>query len=244
MFSRPMSLPAMPLAPGWGSGRLHLVDDPLNWSYGGPEPEVIALPSLWWPLPQPLPPRARALLLLGPATASERTLSVPVLGGIDVDILREGERVEVNGSKGTFSIDGVEEVAVVTAILERPDGRILLLERSERVGSFRGRWAGVSGFLEDPTPLAQAYREVLEEVGLDPSQLTLAASGAPVLARDGPRVYIVHPFRFHVATEEVRLDWESARFEWVDPEEIRRRSTVPKLDRVWEAVRPAHRPKP
>ena len=161
---------------------------------------------------------------------------MPVVGDVDADILREQETVEVNGSLGTLTIPGVEEVRVVTAFLERRDGRILLLERSQKVGSFRGRWAAVSGFLEDPTPLDQAYREVREEVGLDRPALLLAATGRPVLARDGARIFVVHPFRFRVHDPEIRLDWEHVRAEWVDPAEIRRRPTVPKLERVWDAL--------
>ena len=50
---------------------------------------------------------------------------------------------------------------VVTAFLRRDD-KLLLLRRSAAVGSYRGRWSAVSGYLEDPTPQAQARRETLE----------------------------------------------------------------------------------
>jgi hypothetical protein len=80
-------------------------------------------------------------------------------------------------------------------------------------------------------------------VGLSPESLRLETAGAPVLARDGNRVFVVYPFRFRTATTVVRLDWEHVRAEWVDPAEIRRRPTVPKLDRVWENVRPHPPPK-
>ncbi len=149
----------------------------------------------------------------------------------------------VNGSRGTIAITGVREVEVVTAFLERGDGRILLLERSSKVGSFQGRWAGVSGYLEAPNPLEQAYREVEEETGLERGRLVLRASGDAVLARQENVVYVVHPFRFEVRSVEVRLDWEHVRAEWVDPSEIRHRSTVPKLDLAWQAVAPVPAPK-
>ncbi|GAI08379.1 unnamed protein product, partial [marine sediment metagenome] len=44
-------------------------------------------------------------------------------------------------------------------------GEILLLRRSERVGSYRGRWAGVSGYIEK-TPDEQAMVEIEEETSL------------------------------------------------------------------------------
>ena len=238
-----MALPVRPLAPGWARGSVHTIDDPLRWESGRDGPEVLALPVLWWPPTVDLSPRVRAIVVVGYPKGAAPPSRIPVVSDVDSDLLQEGESVEVNGSKGTLTIDGTTEVEVVTSLLERHDGRILLLQRSDRVGSFQGRWAGVSGFLEDPTPVEQAYREILEETGLAREALELRASGGPVLARSGDRVYVVHPFRFRVLAGEVRLDWEHVRSEWVDPAEIRRRSTVPKLDRVWAAVAPQESPK-
>jgi 8-oxo-dGTP pyrophosphatase MutT (NUDIX family) len=231
-----MTLPAMGVAPGLATGSVHLVSDPVHWRSGRPPPEVLALPSLWWPPEEPLPSGVVAVLLHGLPAESTVAVKVPTVAGVDADILREGETVEVNGTLGRFRIEGVEEVGVVTSFLERSDGRILLLERSDKVGSFQGHWAGVSGFLEAATPLEQAYREILEETGLGAGDLELIAEGHPVLARDGSRVFVVHPFRFHARRTDIRLDWEHTRAEWVEPDEIRLRPTVPKLERVWESV--------
>jgi 8-oxo-dGTP diphosphatase len=169
---------------------------------------------------------------------------VPAVAGVDPGLLRESERVAIDGSAGTLEIDGVREVRVVTAFLQRPDGRILLLRRSEQVGSFQGHWAAVSGYLEDPSPAAQVLREVREETGVSDPKLTLVGPGDPVLSRDGNRVYVVHPFRVDVPSDEVRLNWEHTEFEWVDAAEMGRRPTVPHLQRAWERVRALPRPKP
>jgi hypothetical protein len=231
-----MTLPALGLVPGNATGTVHLADHPLHWRSPRPPPEVLALPALWWPPDAPLPPGVVAVILHGIPDGAPGPEKVPTIARVDADVLREGETVEVNGTLGRFRIEGVEEVGVVTSFLERDDGRILLLERSSQVGSFQGHWAGVSGFLEDPTPLEQAFREILEETGLGAGDLDLRAEGAPVLARDGSRVFVVHPFRFRARRTDIRLDWEHTRSEWVLPEEVRRRPTVPKLDRVWESV--------
>ncbi len=239
-----MPLPALPLRPGQASGEVHLVDDPLAWASGRPgQRDVLSLSALWWPPDAPVPGSTCAVLLQGTPDAPTPAVGYPVLARLDADLLREGETVQVDGDAGTLEIVGVEEVGVVTVFLERHDGAILLLQRSDRVGSFRGFWAGVSGFLESPSPIDQAFTEVEEETGYRRSELRVAASGAPVLARDGSRVFVVHPFRFRVDRTDVKLDWEHTRAEWVDPGEIRRRPTVPKLDRVWEAVAPSSVPK-
>jgi len=127
---------------------------------------------------------------------------------------------------------------VVTAFL-RHEGRILLLRRSARVGSYQGRWAGVSGYLEDPTPLQQAWREIREETGLAEGQLHLAGEGKPLQIPDNEldTLWVVHPFLFDVDDPDaVRLDWESTQARWVTPETLATLGTVPALAEALAAV--------
>ncbi|MFI5418718.1 MAG: NUDIX domain-containing protein [Candidatus Lutacidiplasmatales archaeon] len=158
---------------------------------------------------------------------------LPTVSGVDFELLREGDRVDVDGTAGALELPGVTEVPVVTAFLERRDGRILLMRRSDKVGSFQGRWAAVSGYVEQRPAREQAVREVGEETGIHETDLRLEREGAPLRTRQDDRVYTVHGFRFRVEDPEVRLDWEHTEFEWVHPVEISRRPTVPKLGEVW-----------
>ena len=172
----------------------------------------------------------------GPSLPSGVPGHCPIVGAIDLDLLRDGEAVRVEGRAGTVEIPGVSETNVVTSFLESDDGRLLLLRRSPRVGSFPGRWAGVSGYIEDEEPESAARREILEETGVGSERLVLLASGRPVYARDGARVFRVHPFRYRVAGRKITIDWEHTEHEWVDPSEIDRRETVQKLPRVYRAT--------
>ena len=125
----------------------------------------------------------------------------------------------------------VETVHVVTAFL-RHDGRILLLRRSERVGSYRGCWAAVSGYLEEPAPLAQALREIEEETGIPAAAVALVAEGPPLVVDDESlrRRWVVHPFLFDLASPPtVRLDWEHSALRWAHPAELASLPTVPRL---------------
>jgi len=134
-----------------------------------------------------------------------------------------------------------ETVPVVTVFL-RHEGRLLLLRRSDRVGSYRGRWAAVSGYLEEPTALAQALREVREETGLEAAELILARTGAPFAVEDAglDRRWVVHPFLFDVVTPPaIRLDWEHSEFRWVAPGALRDLPTVPQLAEALAACWPA-----
>ena len=125
----------------------------------------------------------------------------------------------------------MERKEVVTAFL-RNGGEILLVRRSDKVGSYQGHWSAISGYLEDPTPLEQAQREIREETGLSDAEVCLVQTGEPIEARDHKTdvCWVVHPFLFEIDNREaVRLDWENTELRWVKPEEIDQFSTVPKL---------------
>ena len=179
-----------------------------------------------------------------PAVPDVALTGPPVVGGLECAIFRDGDLVTLDGGNGRVDLAGVTEVRVVTSFLERGDGRVLLLRRSQRVGSFRGRWAGVSGFLEDPLPLDQAVREIAEETGIARRDLDLKAAGPLLHARNEEKVYVVAPFRFRTRSTDVRLDWEHSECAWVDPPEIRRLDTVPRLDVAWASVAPIARREP
>ena len=125
----------------------------------------------------------------------------------------------------------------------RPDEagveRVLILRRSRRVGTYRGRWAAVSGYLEAPDPLSQAYRELREETGLGRRDVRLLAAGEPLPVEDaqlGVR-WLVHPFLFRLLPgREPALDWEHTQSRWVRPNGLGRFKTVPALREALERV--------
>jgi 8-oxo-dGTP pyrophosphatase MutT (NUDIX family) len=229
-------LQGVPVAAGRAHGSIHFVGPSGPWLGHARGATVAVLPADRWP-PGPEDVTAlRAALIQGRLGTGVPSARFPVVEGIDERLLREGDPVEVDGTTGAVTVLGVREVEVVTAFLEDSLGRVLLLRRSARVGSFQGRWAGVSGYLEDPTPLGQAYREILEETGLAAAALSLVREGNPLRVRDEATVYRVHPFRFRATSTAVRIDWEHTECEWVDPREIVRRPTVPQLAEAWAAV--------
>jgi len=126
---------------------------------------------------------------------------------------------------------------VVTCFLQS-EGKILLLKRSEQVSSYRGKWAGVSGYLESE-PDKQAFIEIQEETGLQPSEVTLVKKGKPVLIVD-PETgaqWLVHPYLFYVNVKsKIKIDWEHKSARWVKLEEIADYATVPGLDKALAAV--------
>lgn len=240
-----VSLPVTALQPGRARGPLRFVPVSDDSRHVEPEHAVWAVRSgADFPSSDPNRHPSGVIACSADRVPLGLATELPAVQGVEEGLLRDGERVALDGTEGTLEIEGVREVPVVTAFIERADGRLLLLQRSLEVGSFRGRWAAVSGFLEEPSPERQAAREVEEETGIPSASLTPAGSGAPVLSRDENRVYIVHPFRFRTKTTTVRLNWENSAFEWVRPEEIDHRPTVPNLATAWKRVGPSVREKP
>jgi 8-oxo-dGTP pyrophosphatase MutT (NUDIX family) len=173
--------------------------------------------------------KADAIVAVGAALGG-----IPLVDRIDTGGLRTRDRVEVDADRGTVELLGVRATPVVTAILVNR-GRILLVRRSDAVGTFRGRWSAISGYIEGKeNAKTRAIREVREETGM--KRLKLRATGRPVLARDNATIFVVHPFFFEVPSRRVHLDWENVEHRWIRPDEVERFETVPRLKDVVAAV--------
>ncbi|WP_049890657.1 NUDIX domain-containing protein [Natrinema versiforme] len=135
---------------------------------------------------------------------------------------------------------------VVTAFL-RNRGEILLLCRSDAVGTYPGQWGGVSGFAEG-RPDEQVRVEIREETGLEDDAVSLARSGRRVEFTDSDleREWVVHPYLFDCEYREIDLSEEHDALEWVSPTETLEgvgdgRETVPELWTAYERVAPTVR---
>ena len=126
--------------------------------------------------------------------------------------------------------NNLQEKRVVTCFLES-GGEILLLRRSGQVGSYQGRWAGVSGYIEK-APDEQALVEIEEEAGLCGEDLKLIKRGKPLPVEDeelGIR-WVVHPYLFRIKDRgKIKIDWEHKEIRWINPKDIDNYQTVPML---------------
>ncbi len=136
--------------------------------------------------------------------------------------------------------NNLKEKRVVTCFLES-NGEILILRRSEQVGSYRGRWAGVSGYVEK-TADEQALIEIEEETSLWGEDLKLLKRGKPLPIKDeGLGIkWVVHPYLFHIKDRgKIKIDWEHKEIRWIQPKDIDNYQTVPMLKetlaRVYES---------
>jgi 8-oxo-dGTP pyrophosphatase MutT (NUDIX family) len=134
--------------------------------------------------------------------------------------------------------NGQAHTRVVTCLLEN-DGAVCLLKRSELVGSARGKWHVVSGYLPDgKDPLEHAYDEVAEETGLTRGHVQLQQQAGPLVFadRNGGRPWQVYTYLFATATRAVTLNWEHVEFAWVSPQALTQFDCVPWLGDLYRAV--------
>jgi 8-oxo-dGTP diphosphatase len=144
---------------------------------------------------------------------------------------------------GQHSIKTLKDTHVVTCIIFRKDEskeRMLLVQRSQKVGSYHEQWAGISGFVEaGVTPDEQAYTEIVEETSLQRNQVCMLRRGKVVEYIDEAlgRHFYIHPFLFEALTpENVQIDWEALTMRWIDPEDLATYPTIPKLKEVYESA--------
>ena len=113
-----------------------------------------------------------------------------------------------------------------------------MLKRSQRVGSFKGRWAGVSGYVEG-SPYAQSLIEIGEETGLSPAEVTLVKKGEQLAVDDSETKvrWIIHPYLYHTGLQnQIKTDWEHSEYCWIKPGEMDKYDTVPMLKEAFQCV--------
>ncbi|UCB42240.1 MAG: NUDIX pyrophosphatase [Dehalococcoidales bacterium] len=140
-------------------------------------------------------------------------------------------------AKARTMTSSLPEKHVVTCFIES-DGEILLLRRSQQVGSYQGRWAGVSGYVET-TADEQSLTEIGEETSLQPMDLELLKKGEPLSVEDEELNvrWVVHPYLFHVKDRsKIRTDWEHTETKWITPKDIGKFTTVPRLKETLDRV--------
>lgn len=119
------------------------------------------------------------------------------------------------------------------------EGKILLLQRSGNVGFYPGWWNGVAGFLDDERTLEEKVRdEVREETGIEEDNIVSIEYGTFFL-HDEPRygkTWIIFPVLVRVVSDTIKVDWESERFEWIEPRAVEKYRVISSFKQVLEAL--------
>ena len=140
-------------------------------------------------------------------------------------------------------LSSIQKTPVVSCFLTRADSgetRLLLARRSQRVGSYNARWAGISGFIEAGVlPDEQAFTEIREETSLQREQVRMLRRGAVIEHIDASlgRHWLIHPYLFEtLAPDAIQIDWEASEMRWITPSELPDYETVPKLAEAYASA--------
>ncbi|KAF4986217.1 hypothetical protein FDECE_16065 [Fusarium decemcellulare] len=127
--------------------------------------------------------------------------------------------------------------------------QVALFRRSDKVSTYRHKYAGVSGSVEeaDENPLATAWRELQEETTLTSDSLRLFRQGKPFSFIDESigRGWTINPFGFVLksGTEGgrgeagIKIDWEHEGYEWFDPDVVSESDDFEGVPRILESLR-------
>jgi 8-oxo-dGTP pyrophosphatase MutT (NUDIX family) len=124
---------------------------------------------------------------------------------------------------GRINYSNSKRAPVITCFIKYKD-KILLLKRSNKVGSYKEKWGAVSGYIDEDRDLTQtAFNEVEEELGIKKENVLTLKQGERYELFDPAigRTWIICPFLLELKdAPELILDWEHTEFKWINPEEI------------------------
>ncbi len=136
----------------------------------------------------------------------------------------------MGGLQPTAEPTTVNRTEIVLVVVQS-GGRICVARRSEQVGTSRGLWSVVMGYVERGVePAEQAWNEIREELGLQPPDVWLVRSGPPLplTSPASRKQFLVYPFLFDSAAEcVVVLNWEHSEMAWVEPSRLSDADCVP-----------------
>ncbi len=129
---------------------------------------------------------------------------------------------------------------VVTSFIHS-EGKIIILRRSQKVGTHPQKWAGVSGYLEKKEePLTRALREIEEETSLTQGMLKLIKTSEPIGIPDSEAdiFWVIYPHLFNTQKSEIKTDWEHTEYRWIYPRDLPKYDVVPGLNETLQKVLP------
>jgi len=123
------------------------------------------------------------------------------------------------------------DTAPVITIFICLEDKVLLLKRSEKVLTYKGKWNTVAGYLDEVTPIRdKVLEELSEELGIIKKDISLIKIGESYTFSDpiAKKTWIIYPVKVELYHDvAIVLDWEHTEYVWINPKDIDMFDTVP-----------------
>ena len=154
-----------------------------------------------------------------------------------LDIIKEFSKKLPKFKDGRIDYSKSNEAPVITVFIKFKD-KILLLKRSDKVLTYKGKWNTIAGYLDEVKPIEDKVKEELrEEINVKEFLSIKIGKYFKILDKKINKKWIVTPVLVELKDKpEIKLDWEHTEFEWIKPEEMKNYDTVVSLDKSLEKV--------
>ena len=156
-----------------------------------------------------------------------------------LDLLKKFSKKLPHFEDGRINYSDSNEAPVVT-IFVKYKNEILLLKRSDKVRTYRGKWNTIAGYLDEVKPLKEkVWEELREEIGVIEKDILNIKYGGSYKLKDKKinKIWIVHPVLVELKDKpEIVLDWEHTEYKWIKPKDLNKYDTVASLGETLNKV--------
>ncbi len=136
---------------------------------------------------------------------------------------------------GRIDYTDAEEAPVITVFVKYKD-EILLLKRSNEVGTYKEKWNTIAGYLDEVKPVKEKVLEELrEEICVHEENIKSIKFREPYHLVDNElnKKWLIHPVLVELKNKpDIKLDWEHTEYRWINPKELNNYDTIIDLDRT------------
>ena len=126
------------------------------------------------------------------------------------------------------------KISLVLTVFIKYKNQILLLKRSNKVGTYKERWNTVTGYIDEKKPVFnKIIEEINEELGLSEDIIQSYHYGELFEFTDDilKKTWIVFPAMLLLSKKpNIKLNWEHSEYKWINPNDLKKYHTVPKLE--------------
>jgi 8-oxo-dGTP diphosphatase len=141
---------------------------------------------------------------------------------------------------GRINYSNSDTAPVITVFIKYED-KILLLKRSDKVLTYKGKWNTVAGYLDELKSIQEKIiGEVKEELRIEENNIFSIFIGESYEFKDKKigKTWIIFPVLVELKNEpEIKLDWEHTQYKWIKMDELENFDIVSSLKESFKRVK-------